>query len=131
MKKNGIQTDFPKYYFFDVKYPESYLYSIVAQNTKFLEESPENPIALNYRGVVFAHLKLYTKAKDDFDKAIKLNSEFAEVYHNRGTIYYVKRDFLKCVDDYNNFLKYHSNSEKNRADLVRKIIKEMGYKPKY
>jgi tetratricopeptide (TPR) repeat protein len=43
--------------------------------------------AFNNRGVAYADLKLFEKAIQDYDQAIKLNPKDADVFNNHGNAY--------------------------------------------
>ncbi|MDE7252694.1 MAG: tetratricopeptide repeat protein, partial [Acetatifactor sp.] len=55
--------------------------------SKAIEIYPENVVAYNNRGYVYADLGQYEKALQDFNKAMELDPNLASAYNNRGYAY--------------------------------------------
>ena len=58
-----------------------------------------DPIALLNQGEAFFEEGQYDRAIAYFNKAIKLNPRYAEVYNSRGFAYFYKKDYEKAWDD--------------------------------
>ena len=57
------------------------------------------------RGTDYYEEDEYDRAILQFNRAIEINSGFAEAYCNRGTAYYAKYEYDKAISDYNNALE--------------------------
>ena len=60
----------------------------------------------NNRGIDYRKENKLDLAIKDFDKAIELNSEFAEAYNNRGNAYDDKGDFDKALVNFNTAIEF-------------------------
>ncbi|MBF0466965.1 MAG: tetratricopeptide repeat protein [Nitrospirae bacterium] len=72
--------------------------------TKEIEHNPENFEALNSRGMYY-NAKKDDKAIMDFEKAIKINPNFADVYNNLGGVYVKKGDNDKALSYFNQAIR--------------------------
>ena len=63
--------------------------------------NPQDHIFYNNRGIAYSKKGEHDLAIKDFDKAIKLKSDYAEAYNNRGNVYDEKGDFDKAIADFN------------------------------
>lgn len=68
--------------------------------TKAIKIDPNNEEAYAYRGRAFYEIDSLSQSKADFDKAIKLNSDFEYAYTNRALLRYTKLNDQKggCED---------------------------------
>jgi tetratricopeptide (TPR) repeat protein len=57
-------------------------------------------VAYLNRGKAFADLDNYSKAIEDYNKAIEINPDIAATFNNRGTVYTKLGDYLKALSDY-------------------------------
>ncbi len=55
---------------------------------------------LTLRGLVYKDKKVFTKALEDFNRAIELEPQNATAYHDRGLLYDLKGDHIKAIADY-------------------------------
>ncbi len=55
--------------------------------------------------------KDYNKAIDNYNMALKLNSEYAEAYYFRGYAYYNLKDYGKAIEDYSKAIKLNPEYE--------------------
>ncbi len=62
--------------------------------------SPESPELLNKLGVGFLRLGKNDKSILYFNESIRLNPNFANSYHNRGTAWKIKGDLNKAEEDF-------------------------------
>ena len=61
------------------------------------------------KGNDFAFRKDFMRALTAYDKALELDSQFAEAYNNRGTVKYELGQFSAAVEDYNSALRLKPN----------------------
>jgi tetratricopeptide (TPR) repeat protein len=66
----------------------------------FESEEPKNAETYNQIGIAAEHLYMMGKAKDNFEKALKLRPRFADAYNNLGTLYYSERNYKKAAKYY-------------------------------
>ena len=59
--------------------------------------------------LTYYELKQYEKAIEDYNKAIELNPNDAEVYTNRGNPYYKLKRYEKAIEDYSKAIKLNPN----------------------
>jgi hypothetical protein len=69
------------------------------------KESVQNASFYNARGVDFYEKKEYDKAIGEYDKAIRLDRNFALAYNNRGIAYYAKKEYEKAMSDCNEAIR--------------------------
>ncbi|MCG6917213.1 MAG: tetratricopeptide repeat protein [Deltaproteobacteria bacterium] len=99
----------------------------------FLEYPPVKLIAnvLNSRGMAWERADNLERAKEDYEKAIEVNPDYANAYNNRGNIKSKQRDYGGAVADYNRaiglnglFVEAHFNrgiARENLGDLTGTI----------
>lgn len=63
---------------------------------------PDNArqVILYSRGTGYYKLKLYDRALRDYDEALRINPNYADVFHNRGVLFYDKGDYAKALQDF-------------------------------
>ncbi|MBU0606132.1 MAG: tetratricopeptide repeat protein [Candidatus Omnitrophica bacterium] len=66
-----------------------------------VRKSPNKARPLNNRGKVYQDKGDIDQALSDYNKAIELNSEYADAYNNRGNAYTQKDNFDQALSDYN------------------------------
>jgi tetratricopeptide (TPR) repeat protein len=76
----------------------------------------DNAVLENKAGIAELQMLRYDLAKKSFERAIKLDKNYADAHNNLGVIYYVKRNYGKAVKSYQKAIKlrddmasYHSN----------------------
>ncbi|MBE9143139.1 tetratricopeptide repeat protein [Planktothrix mougeotii] len=76
------------------------------------------------RGLNRSKNEEYTQAIRDFDQAIELNPQWADVYYNRGLVYMKLEQTQKAIDDYTEALKIKPNWDSaycNRGNAYYKL----------
>jgi hypothetical protein len=96
---------------------------------EFLEHPPVKLMAnvLNSRGMEKERAENLSEAKEDYEKAIEINPNYANAYNNRGNINSKQGDYIGAVKDYNRaielssqFIEAHCNrgmAKENLADF--------------
>jgi tetratricopeptide (TPR) repeat protein len=67
--------------------------------------TPQTAHILNKIGVAYEHMFMDADAKDYFERAIRMNRQFASAYNNLGTIYYHVKDYKRAERYYKKSLK--------------------------
>jgi tetratricopeptide (TPR) repeat protein len=87
--------------------------------TDVIEKFNNVEIAYNNRGVTFASIKEYTKALDDYNKAIEINPKNAEAYNNKGVTLANLKEYKEALNNYNKAIAFRRNYQEayyNRAN---------------
>ena len=74
------------------------------------------------RGNLYYRQKKFDLALDDFNEALKINSNFSTAYSNRGLIYEEQKKYDLALDDYNKAILINSkyaSAYNNRGNLYR------------
>lgn len=50
-------------------------------------------------------------AEENYDMAIALDDNYADVYYNRGVVYYNKGEYDKAIEDYNKVINIKPDCE--------------------
>ena len=67
------------------------------------------PLAYNNRGSAYQSKDEIDRAIKDYNKAIKLNPDYALAYYNRGSAYQSKDEIDRAIKDYNKAIKLNPN----------------------
>ena len=73
----------------------------LADVERALKLNPDNSIALQLRGEMYAMDKNYEKALEIFDRAQEINPNWAVTYFDRGSVYLDRREFQPALDEFN------------------------------
>ena len=68
-----------------------------------------NAVFYNNRGIAYREKGEMDRALKDFNKALELKPDFAEVYNNLGNVYGDKGDFDEAVVNFNTAIKFKSD----------------------
>ena len=85
-----------------------------------------NLLALNQQNIPVAE-SYRRQALSDFDRAIRLNSNYAAAYFNRGLTYYEAKNFSAAIKDFNRAIQLESDDAQNyfyRALCYRQTDKD-------
>ncbi len=91
-----------------------------------LKKQPSAAI-YNKAGICELMLTHYGPAKKDFDRAVKLDRDFAEAYNNRGAVFYVQKKFGKAVKEYRKALELRDDSASFHANLGMAYMERKEY----
>ncbi len=67
---------------------------------EYIESSPNDSKAYNYRGLCYQALKDYPRAIEDFTKVISLGKSNLEGYINRGNTYLLEKVYSAAITDF-------------------------------
>ena len=65
-----------------------------------LQKAPKNAYIYYNRGNLFASQKNFSRAIDDYTRAIKLDSRLAQAYYNRGLAHYYAGQEKEALRDF-------------------------------
>ncbi len=87
-----------------------------------LSRHPAAAIALNNRGRAYQQSGDLAAALSDYNRAIKINPRYKEVFNNRGVIYKQQRNMQQALSDYTRAIEIspdYADSYYNRGNLYR------------
>ena len=94
-----------------------------------IKHYPMVPMAYLNRGNEYAALGEEAKALEDYNKALKLKPDYADVYNNRGSLYEKKALHELAAADFKQALKFkpshelaYPNFEKKKMNIEKKLI---------
>src|SRR5690242_4219193 len=67
-------------------------------------------ILANKTGIAYQQLLDLDNARKYYERAIKLNSKYAEAINNLGTVYYERKSYRRAVEQYKKALRVMPNS---------------------
>ncbi|MDR1467911.1 MAG: tetratricopeptide repeat protein, partial [Spirochaetaceae bacterium] len=65
------------------------------------------------------------KAIADYNQALRINPNYAEVYYNRGYAYAMKKDYARARADWEKALQLDPNDADARGNL--EVLRKQGY----
>jgi protein O-mannosyl-transferase len=74
-----------------------------------IDLNPTCWMAYNNRGNVYNKLGQYQYAIEDYNQAIRLKRDYAEIYSNRGNAYAKFGQYQRAIEDYNEAIRLKSN----------------------
>jgi tetratricopeptide (TPR) repeat protein len=95
------------------------------------EEGPKNsPLLANKIGIAYHQMMDLDSARKQYERAIKLDSKYAEAYNNLGTVYYARKSYRRAIGEYKRALRLRPDSASFLSNLgtayyARKQYKEM------
>lgn len=80
-----------------------------------VEAEPDNPVAYDIRGSIYAALEAYEDALKDYDQAIELDPSLAQAYYNRGRVYSLLKRYDEALSDLEKSVQLDSRNFGYRA----------------
>ena len=90
--------------------------------------APESAITANKIGIAFHQLLQLDLAKKNYERAIKLDSHYAEAINNVGTVYYAQKSYKRAITYYKRSLRYSANTASVYANLGAAYFARKDYK---
>jgi tetratricopeptide (TPR) repeat protein len=92
-------------------------------------QGPANSAVLaNKVGIAFHQMSQLELARKNYQRAIKLDSKYAEAINNLGTIYYAQKDYGRAIKSYKRSLKFSSESASVYSNLGSAYFGRKDYK---
>src|SRR5580658_990434 len=94
------------------------------------KEGPQDSAVIwNKMGIAYHQMMQFAEARKNYEKAIKLNPQYAEAINNLGTIYYARKSYRRAIGAYRKALKISPNSASvysnlGTAEFARKKYQE-------
>lgn len=83
------------------KYEES-----LTKLDRALQYDPMDKVAYVTKGIAYANMEDYTKAKECFKRALKIDKQFADAYFQLGSIEFLEDNFQEGIKNYNLAVSY-------------------------
>jgi tetratricopeptide (TPR) repeat protein len=84
---------------------------------KYKEGPPDSAVLANKIGIGYHQLLDLDNAKKYYQRAVKLDREYAEAINNLGTIYYAKKSYRRAVNEYKKALRIKPDSASMMSNL--------------
>ena len=68
-------------------------------------KEPKNARLFNKIGINELQMARFNEARKDFERAIKIDRQFADAYNNLGVIYYLQKKYAKAIKEYEAAIK--------------------------
>jgi tetratricopeptide (TPR) repeat protein len=80
-------------------------------------ETNTSAVLANKTGIAYQQLSEFTSARKYYEKAIKLNPQYAEAVNNLGTVYYAQKSYRRAVEQYRKALRLAPQSASFLSNL--------------
>lgn len=94
----------------------------------YLETKPSTAIIYNKVGIAYHQMSDLDTARKYYERALKLNSKYAEAINNLGTIHYAKKNYRRAVSTYQRALKISPESASMYSNLGTAYFARKDYK---
>jgi tetratricopeptide (TPR) repeat protein len=84
---------------------------------KYQEGPADSPILANKIGIAYHQMLQIDTAKKYYERAIKLNPQYAEAINNLGTIHYARKAYRRAITQYNRALRLTPDSASILSNL--------------
>ncbi len=81
----------------------------IASLSSVISSSPQDPEGYNVRGTAYGRAGEFSRALEDFNRAIQLNPQFYQAYANRALVYRNMGKPVEAANDYNRSLQINPN----------------------
>jgi tetratricopeptide (TPR) repeat protein len=94
----------------------------------YREAPQDNAVILNKTGIAYHQMLDLDTAKKYYERAVKVNAQYAEAVNNLGTIYYAKKSYRRAVNQYKKALRLTPNSASIYSNLGTGYFARKDYK---
>ncbi len=85
-------------------------------------------VILNKIGIAYHQLMELDTARRYYERAVKLNPNYAEAINNIGTVYYAEKSYRRAIGQYKKALKFSPNSASIYSNLGTAYFARRNYK---
>ncbi len=89
---------------------------------------PQSAILANKIGIAYHQLTFLPQARKQYERAQKLDANYAEAINNLGTVYYAQKSYRKAVSQYKKALKLTPQSASIHSNLGTAYFARKKYK---
>jgi tetratricopeptide (TPR) repeat protein len=83
----------------------------------FQQDSTKSAVVYNKMGIAYHQLQQLDNAKKNYERALKLKSDYAEALNNLGTVYYAQKSYRRAIGYYRRALKINPQSASIYSNL--------------
>jgi tetratricopeptide (TPR) repeat protein len=83
----------------------------------YREGPKDSPVLANKIGIAYHQLRDLPDAKKQYERAVKLNPQYAEAVNNVGTIYYAQKSYRRAIVQYKKALRLMPESASMMSNL--------------
>jgi tetratricopeptide (TPR) repeat protein len=94
----------------------------------YKEVTPDSAIIQNKIGIAYHQMMKMDIAKRYYERAIKIDSKYAEAINNLGTVYYSRKGYVRSIRFYKRALKLSPNSASVYSNLGTAYFARKDYK---
>lgn len=76
-----------------------------------------NAVLANKTGIAYQQLSEFASARKYYEKAIKVNPQYAEAVNNLGTVFYAQKSYRRAVEQYKKALRLEPRSASFLSNL--------------
>jgi len=96
------------------------------------EQGPkDSPVLANKIGIAYHQLLELNAARKWYERAIKLNPQYAEAINNLGTVYYAHKSYRRAINQYRKALRITPESASMLSNLGTAYFARKNYKDAY
>jgi tetratricopeptide (TPR) repeat protein len=94
----------------------------------YKESAPDSAIIQNKIGIAYHQMMKMDIAKRYYERAIKLDTKYAEAINNLGTVYYSRKSYVRSIRFYKRALRLSPNSASVYSNLGTAFFARKDYK---
>jgi tetratricopeptide (TPR) repeat protein len=94
----------------------------------YREAPADSAVVANKMGIAYHQLTDLGAAKRCYERAVKLNPQYAEAINNLGTVHYARRDYRRAIHYYKKALEFTPNSASIYSNLGTAYFARRNYK---
>jgi tetratricopeptide (TPR) repeat protein len=92
-------------------------------------QAPPTAAILNKIGIAYHQLAEIDTAGKYYQRAIKLDPQFADAINNLGTVYYSKKSYRRAVNEFRKVLRVKPDAASTWANLANAYFERKQYEP--
>ena len=93
----------------------------------FQADTQKSAVIYNKVGIAYHQLQQLDSARKYYERALKLNRDYAEAMNNVGTVYYARKSYRRAIGYYQKALRLSSNSASIYSNLGTALFARKKY----